>query len=98
MQQERKVVGLEDLVLLSQVDEPSIVSNLDKRFAKNEIYTSIGNVLVSCNPFRPVNLYEPEHIKMYENGVLSELPPHVYAVAESAFRTMISVSCLNYQK
>eukprot|EP00516_Mucochytrium_quahogii_P009298 CAMPEP_0203781598 /NCGR_PEP_ID=MMETSP0099_2-20121227/10374_1 /ASSEMBLY_ACC=CAM_ASM_000209 /TAXON_ID=96639 /ORGANISM=" , Strain NY0313808BC1" /LENGTH=1398 /DNA_ID=CAMNT_0050682701 /DNA_START=78 /DNA_END=4274 /DNA_ORIENTATION=+ len=90
MATERKVVGIEDLVLLNQLQNDAIVSNLQKRFGSNEIYTYIGPVLICCNPFQWLKLYENSFVKMYENGVRSDLAPHIFGVAESAFRTMLS--------
>lgn len=59
---------LEDMVLLSTVSEKSVVSNLDKRFKKDHIYTSIGPVLIVCNPFKWLKIYDPDTISKYEQG------------------------------
>jgi myosin heavy subunit len=44
-------------VLLPTPSEDSISENLDKRLKKGIIYTYIGNVLVSVNPFEQLPLY-----------------------------------------
>ena len=46
--------GVDDLVLLEDVSEESIQSHLRHRFKKDKIYTYIGPVLLSCNPFREI--------------------------------------------
>ena len=52
--------AVDDLVLLNTVTEEAIVSNLQNTFAKNSIYTAIGPVLLSVNPFQPIDgLYTP---------------------------------------
>eukprot|EP00964_Phaeocystis_antarctica_P039622 scaffold22667_cov31-Phaeocystis_antarctica.AAC.2 len=54
--------AVDDLVLLNTVTEEAIVSNLQNTFAKNSIYTAIGPVLLSVNPFQPIDgLYTPTH-------------------------------------
>lgn len=87
---ERKIVGVEDLVLLTKISNEGIVENLKKRFAADEIYTYIGPVLISCNPFKPMKLYDAEHTKMHENANKVDLPPHIFAIAEETFRMMVT--------
>ena len=52
------------------------------------IYTYIGSVCISVNPYRDVGIYSSEYCKMYSNVNLYELPPHVYGVADQAYRAM----------
>ena len=83
--------GVDDLVLMDTVSEESIVENLHKRFKKSEIYTYIGPVLLSVNPFQTIrNLYGPTKIQQYCGRYAYELKPHVYAVAETTYRNMLS--------
>lgn len=72
-----------DLVLLSKISEEEIVSTLERRFKGNDIYTYIGSVLLSVNPFKNISgLYGPQQIRQYRGRYLYELPPHIYAIAE----------------
>ena len=81
----------DDLVLLSQTTEEAIVSTLQKRFKQDRIYTYIGDVLLSVNPFRPIpGLYDHERIRKHYKRAKFELQPHVFAVAEDAFRAMLT--------
>ena len=48
----KKEVGVSDLTLLSTISDESINENLHKRFENGIIYTYIGQVLISVNPFR----------------------------------------------
>ena len=67
-----------DLVMLPSVDEPMILHNLQKRFGGDEIYTSIGAILVSINPFKdlplftPAKIHEYSHARHARDGVLAE--------------------------
>lgn len=58
------------------------------RFQKGRIYTYIGEVLVSVNPYQELPLYGPEAIARYQGRELYERPPHLYAVANAAYRAM----------
>lgn len=58
------------------------------RFEKGRIYTYIGEVLVSVNPYQELPLYGPEAIAKYQGRELYERPPHLYAVANAAYRAM----------
>uniref|UniRef100_A0A4W3HAE6 Myosin motor domain-containing protein n=1 Tax=Callorhinchus milii TaxID=7868 RepID=A0A4W3HAE6_CALMI len=67
----------QDMVLLDPLTEDSLLSNLKKRFNKNEIYTYIGNVVVSINPYQSLPIYTPEMIAEYRKCNLYELRPHM---------------------
>ena len=53
----KKEVGISDLTLLSKISDESINENLKKRFKNGIIYTYIGHVLISVNPFRDLGIY-----------------------------------------
>jgi myosin I len=44
-----------DMTLLSTISNESVNDNLQKRWMNGEIYTYIGGVLISVNPFRGAN-------------------------------------------
>ena len=81
--------AVDDLVLLTDISEDGIVANLQARHAKDRIYTFIGPVLLSVNPFKEINgLYSAAMPKAYEGKYAYENAPHVFAVAEDAYRAM----------
>ncbi|EFA78349.1 myosin IC [Heterostelium album PN500] len=82
--------GLDDMTLLSKVTNDQILENLKKRFEKDIIYTNIGDVLISVNPFKPIPIYTDEILHEYEGKSRIELPPHVFSIAEQTYRSMIN--------
>ncbi|KAH8813206.1 P-loop containing nucleoside triphosphate hydrolase protein [Xylogone sp. PMI_703] len=84
----KKEIGVSDLTLISKVTNEAINENLKKRFEAGEIYTYIGHVLVSVNPFRDLGIYTDTVLDSYRGKNRLEMPPHVFAVAESAYYNM----------
>jgi len=79
------------MVMLSTISEQGILDNLKKRYQCNLIYTYIGHVLISLNPFKPIpDLYSQRTLLNYRGKYPYELPPHIYALAEEMYRQMIN--------
>ncbi|KAG0457499.1 hypothetical protein HPP92_022656 [Vanilla planifolia] len=79
--------GVDDLMQLSYLNEPSVLYNLQYRYIQDMIYTKAGPVLVAINPFKEVPLYGNDHIEAYRNKSVDS--PHVYAIADTAIHEMI---------
>ena len=79
--------GIEDMISLDVLHEGAIQENCSVRYHRDDIYTLVGPILVSINPYRRIpGLYGEEAI----NGVIGSQvyggeKPHVYGVAERAF-------------
>lgn len=87
--EDRDRVGVADAVLLEDyTNEHTFVDNLEKRFRGNIIYTYIGPVLVSVNPYRDINIYGLTYVAIYENKNFFEVPPHVFALTDTAYRSL----------
>lgn len=86
----KKEVGVSDLTLLSKISDDAINENLHKRFMNGTIYTYIGHVLISVNPFQDLGIYTQQTLNMYKGKNRLEVPPHVYAIAESMFYNLKS--------
>ncbi|CAF89313.1 unnamed protein product, partial [Tetraodon nigroviridis] len=75
----RDRVGVQDFVLLENyTSEAAFIENLRKRFKENLIYTYIGSVLVSVNPYRDLEIYTKDHMERYRG----------YAVADNSYRSL----------
>ncbi|XP_018577928.1 unconventional myosin-Ib [Anoplophora glabripennis] len=79
-------IGAWDSVLLEPLTEDSFIANLQQRFKRDHIYTYIGNVLVSVNPYKKLALYSADLVEAYVERGPFQLPPHIYAIAGSAYR------------
>ncbi|KAM4603098.1 unconventional myosin-IXAa isoform 2-T2 [Polymixia lowei] len=78
-----------DLCRLPELNERSLLDNLRSRFRQEKIYTYVGTILIVINPFKFLPIYNPKYVKMYDNHVLGELEPHIYAVADVAYHAML---------
>lgn len=85
---DQEEVGIGDFVLLDEITLEKVVENLRVRFNAGQIYTYIGEVCVSVNPYRPTNIYGPDQVSKYKGRELFENSPHIFAIADAAHREM----------
>uniref|UniRef100_H9H1A8 Uncharacterized protein n=1 Tax=Meleagris gallopavo TaxID=9103 RepID=H9H1A8_MELGA len=82
--------GKDDLVALSHLHEPAVLHSLRVRFLEaNAIYTYCGIILVAINPYKLLPIYEDEVIYAYSGRELGDMDPHIFALAEEAYRQMV---------
>ncbi|KAK6785889.1 hypothetical protein RDI58_014414 [Solanum bulbocastanum] len=83
--------GVDDMTKLSYLHEPGVLQNLASRYQLNEIYTYTGSILIAINPFQKLpHLYDRHMMEQYKGAPLGELSPHVFAIADAAYRQMIN--------
>ncbi|XP_071752801.2 unconventional myosin-Va-like isoform X1 [Centroberyx gerrardi] len=83
------LVGENDLTALSYLHEPAVLHNLKVRFIDSKlIYTYCGIVLVAINPYESLPIYEADIITAYSGQNMGDMDPHIFAVAEEAFKQM----------
>ncbi|KAM6245291.1 myosin XVB [Porphyrio hochstetteri] len=80
-----EIEEIEDLTRLEEVCESSVLLCLKKRFHRNLIYTYIGQILISVNPFKDLSIYSEDVATQYHQGTLSKNAPHIFAIAEMAY-------------
>ncbi|KAM9330622.1 unconventional myosin-IXb [Gastrophryne carolinensis] len=78
-----------DLCNLPNLTESAILGNLKTRFLKQKIYTYAGSILIAINPFKFLPIYNPKYVKMYDNHQLGKLEPHIFAIADVSYHTML---------
>ncbi|KAB5591955.1 Myosin-1 [Ceratobasidium theobromae] len=86
----KKQAGVSDMTLLTTISNESVNENLEKRWKNGEIYTYIGQVLISVNPFKDLGIYTETVLESYKGKNRLEVPPHVFAIAESSYYNMKS--------
>jgi myosin V len=80
---------VQDMTKLSYLHEPGVLWNLKCRYMLDDIYTYTGTILIAVNPFAGLpHLYGPHMMDQYRGVDLGELSPHVYAIADAAYRQM----------
>ncbi|GFP96811.1 myosin-11 [Phtheirospermum japonicum] len=83
--------GVDDMTKLSYLHEPGVLQNLAARYQLNEIYTYTGGILIAINPFQRLpHIYDGHMMEQYKGAPFGELSPHVFAIADMAFRAMIN--------
>ncbi|XP_061534898.1 unconventional myosin-XV [Phycodurus eques] len=81
--------GVEDLTQLPELNETTVLMNLKKRYDQELIYTYIGGILVSINPYKLLNIYGTDILLQYEGHGLSDNPPHLFALANLSYTNMM---------
>ncbi|XP_062406206.1 myosin VIa isoform X2 [Sardina pilchardus] len=80
---------VEDNCSLMYLNEATLLNNVRIRYSKDKIYTYVANILIAVNPYVDLpKLYSPDTIQQYRGRSLGTLPPHVYAIADKAYRDM----------
>lgn len=80
---------VDDNCALMYLNEATLLNNIKLRYAKDSIYTYVANILLAINPYVEIPvLYSTDTIKTYRGKSLGTMPPHVFAIADKAYRDM----------
>ncbi|XP_041910566.1 unconventional myosin-VI isoform X2 [Arvicola amphibius] len=80
---------VEDNCSLMYLNEATLLHNVKVRYSKDRIYTYVANILIAVNPYFDIpKIYSSDTIKSYQGKSLGTMPPHVFAIADKAFRDM----------
>uniref|UniRef100_A0A8C8SUW9 Myosin X n=1 Tax=Pelusios castaneus TaxID=367368 RepID=A0A8C8SUW9_9SAUR len=83
------VESVEDMAALVDLHEGSIMHNLFQRYQQNKIYTYIGSIVASVNPYRTIpGLYDCAAVEQYSKHHMGDIPPHIFAVANECYRCL----------
>ncbi|XP_066448861.1 myosin-15 [Eleutherodactylus coqui] len=80
---------IEDMAMLTHLNEASVLSNLRKRYANWMIYTYSGLFCVTVNPYKWLPVYKTEVVTAYKGKRRSEAPPHIFSIADNAYHDML---------
>ncbi|XP_072319669.1 myosin-10-like isoform X1 [Eucyclogobius newberryi] len=84
-----KFSKVEDMAELTCLNEASVLHNLKDRYYSGLIYTYSGLFCVVINPYKNLPIYSETIIEMYRGKKRHEMPPHIYAISEAAYRCML---------
>uniref|UniRef100_A0A673KF40 Unconventional myosin-XVI-like n=1 Tax=Sinocyclocheilus rhinocerous TaxID=307959 RepID=A0A673KF40_9TELE len=82
----------DDLASLSELTDSSLLYEMQKRFANDQIYTYIGHILLLINPYKDLPIYSNLVSQLYLSSsgrLCSSLPPHIFSSAERAYHMML---------
>jgi len=80
----------EDMSNLTYLNEASVLHNLRSRYQAKLIYTYSGLFCVAINPYKRYPIYTPTTVKIYMGKRRNEVPPHLFAISDTAYRNMLS--------
>ncbi|KAM4906321.1 LOW QUALITY PROTEIN: myosin-IIIa-like [Sylvia borin] len=72
------------------VADNTVTEQLQKGYAKDQIYTYVGDILIAVNPFRNIDIYSSQHSKLYIGAKRTANPPHIFAVADIGYQSMVT--------
>merc|ERR550534_1028575 len=79
----------EDMADLTCLNEASVLHNIKERYYSSLIYTYSGLFCVVVNPYKRLPIYTEKIIDLYKGKKRHEVPPHVFAITDTAYRSMM---------
>ncbi|OWA52979.1 Myosin heavy chain, non-muscle [Hypsibius exemplaris] len=80
---------VEDMADLTCLNEASVLHNIKDRYYSGLIYTYSGLFCVVVNPYKRLPIYTERVIELYKGKKRQDMPPHVFAITDSAYRSML---------
>ncbi|XP_029010914.1 myosin-7B-like [Betta splendens] len=80
---------LEDMAMLTHLNEASVLFNLKRRYSMWMIYTYSGLFCVTVNPYKWLPVYSAEVVAAYKGRRRADTPPHIYAIADNAYTDLL---------
>ncbi|XP_078736657.1 myosin-10-like [Lampetra fluviatilis] len=84
-----KFSKVEDMAELTCLNEASVLHNLKDRYYSGLIYTYSGLFCVVVNPYKFLPIYSEKIVEMYRGRKRHEMPPHIYAITDTAYHSML---------
>ncbi|KAJ4920589.1 hypothetical protein JOQ06_022631 [Pogonophryne albipinna] len=79
---------IEDMAMMTHLNEASVLYNLKERYAAWMIYTYSGLFCATVNPYKWLPVYDSECVSAYRGKKRMEAPPHIFSVSDNAYQFM----------
>ena len=73
---------------MTYLSEATVVYNLKARYELFLIYTYSGLFCVTVNPYKMLPVYDKYVVPCYRGKRKTEMPPHLWSVADNAYSDM----------
>ncbi|KAJ3605541.1 hypothetical protein NHX12_027586 [Muraenolepis orangiensis] len=81
---------IEDMAMMTHLNEASVLYNLAERYSAWMIYTYSGLFCATVNPYKFLPVYEQSVVNAYRGKKRMEAPPHIFSVSDNAFQNMLT--------
>uniref|UniRef100_A0A3B3B3D5 Myosin heavy chain, fast skeletal muscle-like n=1 Tax=Oryzias melastigma TaxID=30732 RepID=A0A3B3B3D5_ORYME len=81
---------IEDMAMMTHLNEPCVLYNLKDRFASWMIYTYSGLFCVVVNPYKWLPVYDAVVVAAYRGKKRIEAPPHIFSISDNAYQFMLT--------
>uniref|UniRef100_A0A668SPZ4 Myosin, heavy chain b n=1 Tax=Oreochromis aureus TaxID=47969 RepID=A0A668SPZ4_OREAU len=81
---------MEDMAMMTHLNEPSVLFNLKERYASWMIYTYSGLFCVVVNPYKWLPVYDATCVAAYRGKKRIEAPPHIFSISDNAYQFMLT--------
>uniref|UniRef100_A0A667XBB3 Uncharacterized protein n=1 Tax=Myripristis murdjan TaxID=586833 RepID=A0A667XBB3_9TELE len=80
---------IEDMAMMTHLNEPAVLYNLKERYAAWMIYTYSGLFCVTVNPYKWLPVYDSQVVTAYRGKKRIEAPPHIFSISDNAYQFML---------
>ncbi|KAJ8413749.1 hypothetical protein AAFF_G00082560 [Aldrovandia affinis] len=81
---------IEDMAMMTHLNEASVLYNLKERYAAWMIYTYSGLFCVTVNPYKWLPVYKQSVVVAYRGKKRQEAPPHIFSISDNAYQFMLT--------
>uniref|UniRef100_A0A668APK3 Myosin heavy chain, fast skeletal muscle n=1 Tax=Myripristis murdjan TaxID=586833 RepID=A0A668APK3_9TELE len=81
---------IEDMAMMTHLNEPAVLYNLKERFASWMIYTYSGLFCVVVNPYKWLPVYDAVVVAGYRGKKRIEAPPHIFSISDNGYQFMLT--------
>uniref|UniRef100_A0A8C1Z3S1 Myosin heavy chain, fast skeletal muscle-like n=1 Tax=Cyprinus carpio TaxID=7962 RepID=A0A8C1Z3S1_CYPCA len=81
---------IEDMAMMTHLNEPAVLYNLKEHYAAWMIYTYSGLFCVTVNPYKWLPVYDSVVVTGYRGKKRIEAPPHIFFISDNAYQFMLT--------